>query len=80
MSRDISVADIVVHLHPDKTADCRETIEQGLRAHEGVVSVHFNEEDHPHAVVVAYDPKVTKSATLLGVIRECDPDAVMASF
>jgi len=80
MSRDISVADIVVHLHPDTTPDCKAEVEQGLRAQEGVVSVHFNEEDHPHAVVVAYDPKVVKSEKLLAVIRECDPAAVMAGF
>ena len=80
MNRDISVADIVVHLHPDTTPDCKADIENALRALEGVVSVHFNEEDHPHAVVVAYNPKVVTSEALLAAIRECDPGAVMASF
>ncbi len=80
MSTDISIADIVVHLHPDTTADCKVRIDEGLRAQEGVVSVHFNEEDHPHALVVAYNPKAINSQTLLGEIRKCDKEAVMVSL
>ena len=80
MNTDINIADIVVHLHPDTTADCRDQTEQGLRSQEGVISVHFNEEDHPHALVVAYNPDVIKSEALLAEIRKCDKDAVMAGF
>jgi len=77
---DINIADIVVHLHPETTADCKASIEQGLRAREGVVSVHFNEDDHPHAVVVAYNPEAVNSEALLAEIRKCDTEAVMAGF
>jgi hypothetical protein len=42
--------------------------------------VHFNEEDHPHALVVAYNPEVTSSNELLAEIRKCDKQAVMAGF
>ena len=80
MSTDISIVDIVVHLHPDTTPDCRERVEQGLRALDGVISVHFNEEDHPHALVVAYNPEETNSETLLAEIRKCDKDAVMVGL
>jgi hypothetical protein len=80
MNTDISIADIVVHLHPDNAAECRDRIDEGLRAHDGVVSVHFNEEDHPHAVVVAYNPRTTSSDELLAEIRKCDKEAVMAGF
>jgi hypothetical protein len=81
MSTDISIADIVVHLHPDNAAECKgRRVEEGLRTHDGVVSVHFNEEDHPHAVVVAYNPKATSSDALLAEIRKCDKDAVMAGI
>jgi hypothetical protein len=80
MSTDISIADIVVHLHPDNAGECRDRIDAGLRAHDGVVSVHFNEEDHPHALVVAYNPEVTSSNELLAEIRKCDKQAVMAGF
>jgi len=80
MNTDISIADIVVHLHPDTTTGCKGQIDKGLRAQEGVVSVHFNERDHPHALVVAYNPRAVDSQTLLGEIRKCDKDAVMAGI
>jgi hypothetical protein len=80
MNTDISIADIVVHLHPDNVAECKGRIDEALRAHDGVVSVHFNEEDHPHALVVAYNPKATSSEELLAEIRKCDKDAVMVGF
>jgi len=80
MNTDINIADIVVHLHPDTTAECKGRIEEGLRAKDGVISVHFSEEDHPHAMVVAYNPEATDSETVLAEIRKCDKDAVMVSF
>jgi hypothetical protein len=36
MNTDISIADIVVHLHPDTTAECKGRIDDGLWAQEGV--------------------------------------------
>jgi cell division protein FtsX len=80
MSTDISIADIVVHLHPDASDECKSNIENGLRAHDGVVSVHFDSEDHPHAVVVAYNPDAVDSGALLTEIRKCDKDAMMAGI
>jgi hypothetical protein len=80
MNTDINIADIVVHLHPDTTGECKGRIDEGLRAQEGVVSVHFNEEDQPHVMVVAYNPKAIDSQTLLNEIRKCDKDAVMAGL
>ncbi len=80
MSTDIDIVDIVVHLHPDATPECKERIEDGLRAQEGVISVHFNEGDHPHALVVAYNPEASSSQALLAEIRKCDKEAVMAGF
>jgi len=80
MNADISIADIVVHLHPDSTAECKARIDDGLRAHDGVVSVHFDTEDHPHAVVVAYNPRAASSDELLAEIRKCDKDASMVGL
>ncbi len=80
MNTDISIADIVVHLHPEASDECKSNIENGLRDHDGVVSVHFNSKDHPHALIVAYNPGVVDSQTLLGEIRKCDSEAVMAGI
>lgn len=80
MNTDISIADIVVHLHPEAYAECKGRIEDELRATDGVVSVHFSEEGHPHALVVAYNPAAVSSDTLLAEIRKCDSEAVMAGI
>ncbi len=80
MSRDVSIVDVVVHLHPDASHDDRGTIETQLRAMNGVVSVHFSEESHPHALVVAYNPDVISSETLLAAVRTVDSKAVMAGL
>jgi len=58
MSTDISIADIVVHLHPDASDECKGNIENGLRDHDGVVSVHFDSEDHPHAALATTQLRV----------------------
>jgi len=42
MSTEINIADITVHLHPESSCDDRDKLEQELRSHDGVVSVHFN--------------------------------------
>ena len=80
MSKDVHIADIVVHLHPESSSDEKEKIEQELRAHDGVVSVHFNEEDHPHAVVVAYNTEAVTSEAILADIRKSDSKAVMVGM
>lgn len=80
MNTDINIADIVVHLHPESSCDDRDKIERELRAHNGVVSVHFNAEEHPHAMVVAYNPDAITSQEVLADIRKCDAKAVMAGF
>ena len=76
MSRDVNIADILVHLHPDSSCDDRDKVEQGLRNHNGVVSVHFNSDEHPYAVVVAYNIDIITSDEVLTEIRKCDKNAV----
>lgn len=80
MNKDINIADIVVHLHPQHSCDDRDKMERDLRAHDGVISVHFNAEEHPHAVVVAYNPDAVTSQEVLAEIRRCDKEAVMAGL
>ena len=80
MSKDVNIADFVVHLHPESSGDDRETIEKELRALNGVVSVHFDQENHPHAVIVAYNPDAITSEMVLAEIRKCDSKAVMAGL
>jgi len=44
------------------------------------VSVHFDHEKQPHALVVAYNPDAVTSETVLAEIRKHDSKAVMAGF
>jgi hypothetical protein len=80
MSKDINIADIVVHLHPESSCDDRDKMEQELRDHDGVISVHFDMDSHPRSLVVAYNPEVVTSEVLLEGIRKCDDQAVMAGI
>jgi len=80
MNKEAHIADIVVHLHPETSCDDSGKMEQDLRAHDGVISVHFSDEAHPHSVVVAYNPDAVTSAEVLSEIRKCDRNAVMAGM
>jgi hypothetical protein len=44
------------------------------------VSVHFDRENQPHAVVVAYNPEAITSQAVLAEIRKHDTAAVMAGL
>jgi hypothetical protein len=80
VNTDINITDILIHLHLETTEECKGRIDEGLRALDGVVSVHFSEEGHPHAPIVAYNPEAVSSDTLLAEVRKSDSDAVMAGF
>jgi len=77
MSKDINIADILVHLHPESSCDDRSQMEKELRNHDGVVSVRFNAQEHPYSVVVAYNADSITSGDVLADIRKCDSTAVM---
>ena len=80
MSKDIYISDIIVHLHPKSYRDDKDQIENDLRSHNGVLSVHFTEPDHPHAVLVAYNPDAVSSQDVLAEVRKSDGLAMMAGM
>lgn len=61
---DINLADITLHIDENLSAEQRGTIEEGLRALDGVVSVH-NSDRTPHLTVVGYNHSVTDSQRIL---------------
>ncbi|HEC27435.1 MAG TPA: ATP-binding protein [Gammaproteobacteria bacterium] len=75
----MDIADILIHVHPDLLAEQREKLEEALNSNEGVVSVHFSSE-HAHELIVAYNPDVINSATILEQIRQWDAAATMAGL
>ncbi len=76
MNTAIDIVDITFRLHPECSCDDGKNIEQLLRAVDGVISVHLDEDPHPHAIVVAYNPQAVSSDMLLETIRKCDARAV----
>ena len=66
---DVTLTDVTIHIDKDADATTRETVENGLRMLNGVISVHMPE-DKPHFVVVEYDPEATSSSHLLGMVTE----------
>ena len=61
---DIDVADITLHIDENLDAEQRGTIEESLRALDGVVSVH-NSDRAAHLTVIGYNPSVTDSQRIL---------------
>ena len=80
MNTDTNIADIIVHLHPECSCDDQGKIERDLRAHNGVVSVHFNADEHPHAVVVAFNTDAVTAQEILAEVQKCDGKAMMAGM
>lgn len=75
MNRDKYFADMYVHLHPDslfgdRKAFEKELLEKKLCESSGVFSVHFDDDEHRNAMIVAYNPEAVSSDELLGIIRK----------
>ena len=61
---DINLVDVTLHIDENLSAEQRETIEESLRALDGVVSVH-NSEKTAHLTIVEYNPAVMESQKIL---------------
>ncbi len=61
---DITLVDIVLHVDENLSAEQKETLEESLRALDGVVSVH-NSEKKTHLTNVQYNPDQMDSKRIL---------------
>ena len=61
---DIQLADVTIHIDKNLSSEQRGTIEESLRALDGVVSIH-NPDKTPHLTLVEYDPDVITSRKIL---------------
>lgn len=75
----MDITDILIHVHPELDAPQQTLIEEALGGQAGVISAHFSKE-HPHELIVAYDPEATGSARLLDIVRGWDAAATMAGL
>ena len=75
----MNIADILIHVHPELSAQQRDEMEAGIRAGDGIVSVHFSP-GHLHELIVAYNPEAVTSRQILGLVRRWDKAATMVGL
>ena len=61
---DINLVDVTLHIDENLSAEQRGTIEESLRALDGVISVH-NSDKTAHLTIVEYNPAVMESQKIL---------------
>lgn len=61
---DIKLVDVTLHIDEDLSSEQRETIEESLRALDGVVGVR-NGDRTPHLTMVEYNPEQIDSSKIL---------------
>ena len=72
----MNITDIMIHVHPELSAEQRTKVEEEVSSQDGVISVHFSPELQ-HEMTVAYNPESVTSETILSLVRQWDQDAVM---
>lgn len=76
----MKTADILVHVHPELSPEMRAKVEEEVRRCGGVISAEFDHHEHPHALLVLYNPDAVRSEKLLLVVRRHDPEASMVGL
>jgi hypothetical protein len=76
---DTNLTDVILHIDEDLDNEQRETIEESLRALDGVVSVH-NSDKTPHLTIVEYDPAVMDSQKILKRVTNQGAHAELAGL
>ncbi len=69
-------ADMLIHVHPELDAKERVELERSLMECDGVDCAEFNHHDHPHALIVKYDPDQVEGMEILSRVRQLDPEAM----
>ncbi|MCW8962196.1 MAG: ATP-binding protein [Gammaproteobacteria bacterium] len=76
---DINLVDLILHIDEDLSTEQRGTIEESLRALDGVISVH-NADKTPHLTVVEYDPAAMDSQKILRRVTDQGVHAELAGL
>jgi hypothetical protein len=75
-----TMTDVLIHVHPDLSAEMRAKVEQDVQALGGVISACFAKKEHPHAMMVEYDPDAIKGARILEAVKQYDPAASLVGL
>lgn len=77
----MDTVDIMIHLHPELSADDRSTLVDNMLANKGVVVASFDQQkEHPHALMVVYNPKAIQGKVILEVARKFDHAATIVGM
>jgi hypothetical protein len=71
----MNTADMVIHVHPELDAQARSNLEKKLIGCVGVDCAEFDHHEHPHSMVVKYDPEEIQGMQILDIVRTVDPIA-----
>ncbi len=71
----MSMADMLIHVHPELDVLARTNLERRLMECMGVDCAEFNHHARPHALIVKYDPDTVEGMEILGMVRNVDPVA-----
>ncbi|HID49798.1 MAG TPA: ATP-binding protein [Chromatiales bacterium] len=72
----MNIVDVMIHIHPELSAEQRARIEEVLGNNDNVVSVHFSPQ-HTRELTVAYNPEALHATDLLEMVRQWDKDATL---
>ncbi|MCG6886565.1 MAG: ATP-binding protein [Proteobacteria bacterium] len=72
----MNIVDVMVHIHPNLSAEKRARIEEVLGDHDSVVSVHFSPQ-HAHELTIAYNPETLNATTIIEMVRQWDEKATL---
>lgn len=76
----MDTADILIHVHPELSAEARAMLENEVAECDGIVTAKFDHHKHPHALIVLYNPDVIDGKGILEVVRKHDSAATMVGL
>lgn len=76
----MNTSDVMVHIHPELSAEERAKVAAEVKKCLGVISACFDHHTHPHALTVVYDPDAISSKKILGAAQKFDPAASLVGM
>ncbi len=76
----MNTADMMIHVHPELDAQERTSLEKKVMGRIGVDCAEFSHHEHPHALLVKYDPDAVEGMEILQMVRKVDPAASMVGL
>lgn len=76
----MNTADMMIHVHPELDVQERTDLEKKVMGRIGVDCAEFSHREHPHALMVKYDPDAVEGMEILQMVRKVDPAASMVGL